>query len=169
MHVEGSVYLDGKRVQPSADELPTVTEDSLVRTEEGRAEVLLAPGVTLRLAENGSIRMIANRAKDTRIEVLAGLAVVLADGIARDPKVTVICEDAVTLSSSGAYRFDNRRFEDIGENFCLFKVYSGAAEVQLATLKVLLSMGHMMDLNRRCEDHIQVNRFEIASRDRGER
>jgi hypothetical protein len=166
VHVEGSVYLDDKRVQPLV-ELPTIAENSLIRTEGGRAEVLLAPGVTLRLAENSSIRMIADRANGTQIEVLSGQAAVLTG--AGETRLTVVCEDTVTLSRSGAYQFDNRHFEDIGENFCLFKVHSGAGEVQLATLKARLTTGHMMDLNRQCGDHIQVNRFDIAVRDRGER
>ena len=44
-----------------------------LRTEEGRAEVLLTPGVFLRLGENSSFRMITNRLIDTRLEFLSGL------------------------------------------------------------------------------------------------
>ncbi len=136
-----------------------------MRTEDGRAEVLLAPGVTLRLGESASFRMISNRPSDTRIEVLTGLAVVLTDEIAKDTKVTVVCEDAVTLSSSGAYRFDIQPLRGTGENFCRFKVYEGAGEVQLATVKALVKIGHMMALNRRCGDMIPVYEFDIDHTD----
>src|SRR5262249_34883609 len=81
-HIEGTVYLDGQTMESLATHLP-MKEISLVRTEAGRAETLLAPGVTLRLGENGSFR-ITNRPSDTRIEVLTGSAVVLTDDNARD-------------------------------------------------------------------------------------
>src|SRR5690348_18297051 len=69
-HAEGNVYLDGWRVKEA--EHPIIAENSLVRTEDGRAEVLPAPGVTPRLGENRSFRIMANRAGDTRIALLAG-------------------------------------------------------------------------------------------------
>jgi len=37
----------------------------------------------------------------------------------------VVCEDTVTLSNFGVYRFGNRHIEDIKENFCLFKSLHG--------------------------------------------
>jgi hypothetical protein len=154
----GRVYLNGELLDPSAPKLPNITENSLVRTENGRAEVLLAPGVTLRVGEGSSFRVMSNRASDIRIEVLGGSALILTDPSA---KLTVFCEDTVTLASSGAYRFDNRRYEDIKENFCMFKVYRGAAEVQLSSVKASLGVGRMMDLNRECGDHIPISRFNV--------
>src|SRR5579864_4489367 len=71
-HVEGNVYLNGQRVQPSTPDFPKITENSLMRTERGRAEVWLAPGAALRLGENSSFRMIAIHPNDTRIELLTG-------------------------------------------------------------------------------------------------
>src|SRR5438445_2008698 len=120
------------------------------------AEILLNSGVTLRVGENGSFRIIANRPDDTRIEVLTGPADVLTDEIANDAQVTVICEDAVTLSSSGAYRFDNRLMQGTADRDCEFKIYRGAARVRLATLNLLVKAGHLTDLNRRCEDHMPI-------------
>ncbi len=160
-HVDGNVFLNDQRVQPSG-EFPKITEDALMRTEDGRAEVLLAPGVTLRLGEHGSVRMTANRPGDNRIEVLAGPAVVITDGMNRDAKLTVFCELEAALSSQGEYRFDNRHYRDINENFCMFKVYRGAADVRLSTVKASLRPGRMMDLNRQCGDHIPINRFDTG-------
>jgi hypothetical protein len=160
-HLEGKVYLDGHAVQPSNTEHLNITESFIMRSEDGRAEVLLSPSVTVRLGENGSFRTIHNGPGDIRIEVLTGPVVVLTGEVAKDDKITVVCEDAVTLSSLGAYRFDNRHYEDIGQNFCGFKVYKGTAEVQLQSLKILLDRGRVMDLNRGCGDHIQVNKFEM--------
>jgi hypothetical protein len=170
--VEGSVYLDDQRVPPSVGELPKITENSLVRTEDGRADVLLSPGATLRLGEKSSFRMIANRPSDTRIELLTGSAVTLTDENARDTnpferrpagRVTVVCEDTVTLSNFGAYRFDNFQPPRHAElNFCRFRVYRGIATVQLLTVTAVVVSGEMMVLNRPCGDHVQVNQFDIG-------
>lgn len=160
-HVDGNVFLNDQRVQPSG-EFPKITENALIRTGDGRAEVLLAPGITLRIGEHGSFRMTANRPRDIRIEVLAGPAVVITDGMNRDAKLTVFCEAETALSSQGEYRFDNRHHRDINENFCMLKVYRGAADVRLSTVKASLRPGRMMDLNRQCGDHIPINRFDAG-------
>src|SRR6266536_4682363 len=67
-YVEGQVLLDGKAVDVKYSQFPEVRVDQVLKTEEGRAEVLLTPGVFLRLAENSSFRMISNKLIDTQIE-----------------------------------------------------------------------------------------------------
>ena len=67
-------------MQPS--QFGEVKEKMVLRTAEGRAEVLLPPGVFLRMGETASFRMISNRLIDTRIELLTGSAVVEIDDLA---------------------------------------------------------------------------------------
>jgi len=55
-YVEGKVYLSDQIVEPSPTHFADVKENAVVRTAEGRAEVLLTPGVVLRLGENSSSR-----------------------------------------------------------------------------------------------------------------
>src|ERR1700694_1665074 len=86
--VDGKVYLGDQLVEPSSTHFPDIKENTVVRTEEGRAEVLLTPGVVLRIGENASFKMITNRLIDTRLELLAGSGVVEADEIAKDTNVT---------------------------------------------------------------------------------
>ena len=93
-YVEGQVYVDDQLVETKFGIFPEVKENQQLRTEEGRAEVLLTPGVFLRLGENSSFRMITNRLIDTRLEFLAGAAVVEAEDIAKDNSVTVAYGDA---------------------------------------------------------------------------
>ena len=71
-YVEGQVYLGDQPVETKFGNFPEVKENQQLRTEEGRAEVLLTPGVFLRLGENSSFRMITNRLIDTRLELLSG-------------------------------------------------------------------------------------------------
>src|SRR5690242_11182530 len=57
-YVEGRVLLDGKPVEVKITNFPEVKESMELRSEDGRAEVLLNPGVFLRLAENSAVRMV---------------------------------------------------------------------------------------------------------------
>src|SRR6202142_509406 len=83
-YVEGQVYVGGQLVETQFGAFPEVKENQQLKTEEGRAEVLLTPGVFLRMGENSSFRMITNRLIDTRLEFLSGAAVVEAENIGKD-------------------------------------------------------------------------------------
>src|SRR5580698_1848377 len=75
-YVEGQVTLDDTAVQPKFAEFPDVKQGQTLAAQDGRAEVLLTPGVFLRLAENSSFRMVSNKLSDTRVEVLSGNAMI---------------------------------------------------------------------------------------------
>jgi hypothetical protein len=138
-YVEGRVYLSDQVVEPSPTHFPEVKENAVVRAAEGRAEVLLTPGVVLRLGENSSFKMLTNRLIDTRLELLTGSAVVEADEIAKDTNVTLVCKDGtVSLSKKGLYRFDTAPAR--------LKVYEGLASAQVAGQNVEVAGGKMLGL-----------------------
>src|ERR1039458_8519333 len=70
--LEGKVFLDNQVLESSVTHFPDMKENSVLRTEDGRAEVLLPPGYVLRIGENASFKMIANRLIDTRVEMMTG-------------------------------------------------------------------------------------------------
>lgn len=80
-----------------------------LRTEHGRAEVLLTPGVFLRIAENSSVRMLSNKLSDTRVELLSGSAILESTEEATDtPNVRLAFKNwQVRLAKQGAYRIDS--------------------------------------------------------------
>ena len=76
------------------------------------------------------------------------------------------CENQVTLSEFGIYRFDSnpsvpRNIDDV----CSFKVFGGAATVRLATVSSILKAGTRMGLNRHCGDMIPTYHFDTGPRD----
>src|SRR5947207_15597892 len=71
-YVEGKVFAGSEQLDGKFGNFPQIKENQVLRTEEGRAEVLLTPRVFLRAGENTSFRMIPNRLIDTRLELLAG-------------------------------------------------------------------------------------------------
>ena len=76
-YVMGKVMVGDQVVEPSETKLTEIKENAVLRTEEGRAEVLLNVGTILRTGENASFKMITNRLIDTRLELLFNEIVVV--------------------------------------------------------------------------------------------
>jgi hypothetical protein len=106
-HIEGKVFVADKEVVSKTTEFPEVKEGQELRTDEGRAEVLLTPGVFLRIAENSAFRMVSSRLSDVRIDVLRGSIIIEAAEIGKDNAITVLFRDAeIALRKHGVYRVD---------------------------------------------------------------
>jgi hypothetical protein len=161
-YVEGSVFLNDQRVEDPTVAV-TLQMDSVVRTEQGRAEVVLDGGAVLFLGDRSAVRSIYDQfSKTSRTEVLAGSAILWTGG----GRVAMECEDPVTLSEFGVYRFDfnpstPRNIDDV----CSFKVFGGAATLHLASLSPILKAGRQTGLNRHCGDMIQTHDFDTGPRD----
>ena len=138
-YTEGAVRLNGQPVESTVTHYPDIKENGVLSTAEGRAEILLTPGVVLRLAENGSVKMLTNRLIDTRLELMSGSAVVEADQVAKETKVTVVVRDgAVSIVKPGLYRFDTEPAR--------LKVFRGSAEVETAGVSTPVGSGRMLGL-----------------------
>lgn len=104
---EGSVYLGEAPMEPHLGKFPRMTEGSELRTATGRAEVLLTPGVFLRMGERSAIRLVRSDLADTRVELLAGSAIVDSGEPGTGTSVTLIYKDwRVRLLQKGIYRMD---------------------------------------------------------------
>ena len=106
---DGAVFLDDQRVEQKTGKFDQMNNGSELRTQDGRAEVLLTPGTFLRVGANSAIRMVSNQLDDTRIELLNGAAVLDrgSDTLA-DTSVTILYNlDQVHIKKPGRYRFDS--------------------------------------------------------------
>jgi len=140
--VEGRVLLDGKPVEVKITSFPEVKENMELRTEDGRAEVLLNPGVFLRLAENSSVRMIANKLSDTKVEFLSGSALIESSRelAQKENFVSILYKGSTAhLRKSGIYRFDSEPAQ--------FKVYSGEAEVESGSNVLIVKTGKLVSFD----------------------
>ena len=139
-YVEGRVFLNDQLIESKFGEFPDIKENQQVRTEQGRVEVLLTPGVFLRLGENSAIRMITNRLIDTRVDFLSGEALVEADEILKDNGITIVYKDyAVQLQKKGVYRFDSETAK--------LRVYDGEALVQAGDKMQEVKDGHALTMD----------------------
>jgi hypothetical protein len=135
----GTVYLGGKLLEMGPAQFPEIKENTELRTQDGRAEVLLTPGVVLRIGENTAFKMISTRLIDTRLDLLSGSGVVEAADIAKDTKVTLVCNgNDIVISKGGLYRIDAEPAR--------VKVFKGSAEVTSAGQNVQVGGGKMLEL-----------------------
>ncbi len=105
---EGAVYLGDQPLQAHLGRFPTMPQGAELRTAEGRADVLLTPGVFLRIDQRSAIRMISNDLADTRVELLAGSAMVDSGEPSPETSVTLTYKDwSVHFLQKGAYRIDS--------------------------------------------------------------
>jgi hypothetical protein len=104
---EGKVFLGDKLVEPKFGEFPDMKPDSVLRTEEGRAEVLLTPGAFLRMGENSAFRLVSNKLEDTQVELVSGAVLVELAELLEDNAVTFRYRDySFTPQKAGLFRLD---------------------------------------------------------------
>jgi hypothetical protein len=105
--VEGKVQLAGQPVKLDGAIFPEVKLGQTLSTQAGHAEILLTPGVFLRLDRNTSFQVISNKLTDTKVEILSGSALVEADEILKDNRIMVKMGDSETrLLKTGLYHFN---------------------------------------------------------------
>jgi hypothetical protein len=162
-YVEGKVFIGDQLVQPSLTSFPDVKENMVLRTtEEGRAEILLSPGVFLRVGENSSFRMITNRLIDTRLEILTGSAVVEADEMAKDTNVTIVANQAsILIAKHGLYRFDMEPAR--------VKVFEGVASVTTGEQTTPVGPSRMLSLDSNTASVEKFNKEDTDALDRWSR
>ncbi len=126
-YFDGAVAIDGSPVQQQHARFPEIKENSVLSTTQGRAEVLLTPGVFLRIGENSSVKMWDNRLISTRVEVLSGNAIIESDDPQMDVKnspVTIVYKDyEIHLQKQGLF--------EIGAADARMQVYKGEAVVSI--------------------------------------
>jgi hypothetical protein len=133
-YVEGDVSIDGKPLADRNGTFSEVKKDSQLATTLGRAEVLLTPGVFLRVGENSSIRMRETALDDTKVEFVAGKTMLESDTPMKDNRVTIFYKDyAVTPVDHGLYEFTSEP--------AALAVYSGEADVTAGGQTVRVKTG----------------------------
>jgi hypothetical protein len=138
-YTEGPVLLNGREAQPARGVFPQMNRQDTLRTSRGRAELLLNPGVFLRVGRDSSIRMLSNELADTRVELLAGTLVLEAAEVRKDTSVALRRGDAtVWIRKRGVYRLDS--------DPAALRVFDGKAVVELGGQRIEAGKGKMVSL-----------------------
>ncbi len=136
---EGPVLLNGREAQPARGVFPQMKEQDQLRTTRGRAELLLSPGVFLRLGRESSVRLVSGDITDSRVELMTGSVVLEAGEIPKKTAVTLMVGDAsVSILKRGLYR--------IGADPAELRVFDGKARVVSDGKPIELGKGRSLSL-----------------------
>jgi len=124
-YFEGDISIDGTPVQSKVARFSDIKEQSVLSTGLGRAEVLLTPGVFLRVGENSSIKMLDNRLISTRVEIMSGNVIVESD----DPQMSIKDSPVSLIYKDYEIRMVKHGLIEIGTDPAQMKVYGGEAIV----------------------------------------
>jgi hypothetical protein len=128
-YFEGNVSIDSTPIQSKVGMFSDLKERSVLRTARGRAEVLLTPGVFLRVGENSAIKMLDNRLVSTRVEILSGTVIVESD----DPQMSLRDSPVALLYKDFEVQLVKYGLVEISSNPAQIKVYRGEAVVDIAS------------------------------------
>ncbi len=139
-YIEGDVRIDDKPVEVKFAQFPFLKDNSVLRTtDEGRVEMLLGDGIFLRLAEGSAVRMVSSSLVDTRLELLAGSALIeWADVESHVPVIFTVGNSQVRLLKRGLYRLDTSPAR--------VEVYAGEASVTRDGQMVAVKKARMLKL-----------------------
>jgi hypothetical protein len=109
-YIEGSANLNGQTVGRDAIGSATLAPGQVLSTTTGRAEVLLTPGVFLRLGHNSAAQMVSPDITNTVVDVQRGRATVEVDQLFKENDIHVLEDHVpVQLVQTGLYEFDADR------------------------------------------------------------
>jgi len=108
-YFDGSVLLDGEALEHKFGRFDEIKPGAELHTNVGRAEILLTPGVMLRVDENSTIRMVSNKLTDTRLEFVGGAAILDSRNAAPGAPVLIAYKGfQMSFAKSGRYRLDSQ-------------------------------------------------------------
>ena len=137
--LEGDALISSPDPKPKAGQFWEVKPGQRLKTEAGRAEILLNPGIFLRLDTNSAFRMIENDLTDSHVELESGRALIEVLEIVKGNQVTIhVGKAALQPTKGGLYWIDASKSEA--------RVYDGTLVARLEGSTLELGRGRMATL-----------------------
>jgi hypothetical protein len=153
-YVEGSADLGGQPLPFSSVGSAAIAPGQTLETKQGKAEVLLTPGIFLRLGENSAVQMISPDLTKTTVALRRGQAMVEVDQIYKQNDIEVIVGGVSTqLLQPGLYAFDASQNR--------LSVFGGKAAVRQDN-RFIVVKGHR-DLQLAPNDNVKPQKFNVSA------
>ena len=125
-YVEGHASIDGQPIGVGSLRSTRVAQGQTLTTGlDGKAEMLLTPGVVFRLGSNSAARLVSPSLNNTQVELQHGTAMVEVDQIAKENHIVVMDHGSnIVLERKGLYSFNADQ--------PMVAVYDGKASTVLA-------------------------------------
>lgn len=148
-YVEGQVSIGGQTLMMNAVGSAQLLAGQTLTTQNGKAEVLLTPGMVLRVAEHSSVTLISPALENVEVRVGSGRAMVEVADIHKENNVVFDANGtAVRLVKTGLYEFD--------ANGRQVRVFDGQAIAQMGARQIKIKGDHELNLN----DPVKAQRFD---------
>jgi hypothetical protein len=132
-YVEGQVYLQGQAESPKSVGSTYLDPNRVLDTRNGNAELLLTPGVYLRLGHDSAVKMVSPDLAQTEVQLTRGSGIVEVDELFKENDISVLL-DGARLEKVGLY--------DFNVNPASVKVLDGKAVTYKGDYGVTLKKGH---------------------------
>lgn len=153
-YVEGDVLAGGRTVEPQSGRFASWKKGEELVTKDGRAEILLTPGVFLRISENTKAVLVENKLSDTRVQLVEGSIILECAELLADNSVTLsLGSYNLALRKTGLYRLDS--------NPASARVFEGEMQIAGSGQTLLLRKGKMTQLG----SLLTAEKFAVKSND----
>ena len=161
-YIEGSATLNGQPVNQRAVGNAVLAPGQVISTTSGHAEVLLTPGVYLRLAPNSAAQMVSPDLTDTAVKVTQGRAAVEVDQLFKQNDIHILVNKVpVQLIKPGLYEFNADRSAVL--------VFSGEAAVARNNGKwITIKKGHQLDLAEGATLDLKPTKFDVDAQEQSD-
>jgi hypothetical protein len=106
-YVEGQASIEGRPLSPQSVGKATLEAGQVLATANGNAEILLTPGIFLRLGNDSTVQMVSTDLTHTEVKLEQGRANVEVDQIYPQNTILVDLKNGQTqLLKNGLYSFD---------------------------------------------------------------
>lgn len=139
-YIEGEASIGTNSLTPASVGSVVLEKNQSLETQAGKVEILLTPGVFLRVAENSSVRMVSPDLANTRVLLEKGRVLVEVIQIRNENDIRIDQNGASTrLLKSGLYDFDAEHAQ--------VRVFKGKAELYTGNQKIMLTEKREFTLN----------------------
>jgi hypothetical protein len=154
-YIEGSATVNGQAVDQKAVGSTNVAAGETIATTQGRAEVLLTPGVFFRLGDNSAAQMVSPDLTNTVVNLQHGVATVEVDQLFKQNNIHIVEDNVpVQLVKPGLYEFDADRGAVM--------VFNGEAAVSKGNGKwVTIKEGHDLNVAEGAGTALKPAKFDV--------
>ncbi|MBV9610968.1 MAG: FecR domain-containing protein, partial [Acidobacteriaceae bacterium] len=154
-YVEGDAFINGAPVSNKGVRSTFLNANDTLSTDAGKAELLLTPGVFLRIGDNSAVKMIAPSLTNTQVEVTRGEAMLEVTGLVKDNEIQVFDRNgAIRIEKDGLYRFS-------ADEPPTAAVLEGKAEVSFEGRRIQLGKGHETVIG----PELRAEKFDLTRND----
>jgi len=139
-YVEGKASIGTQELGPNSAGTMELEKGQMLTTEAGKVEILLTPGVFLRVADNSSVRMVSPSLANTAVAIDKGRAAIEVLDIRNENDIRISLDDSSTkLLSKGLYDFDAAQDQ--------IRVFKGKADVYVGDQRITLTSQRELGVN----------------------